>query len=30
MNHAGSNFGGSLFAMTDTSWMKMILHNIGP
>jgi acyl-coenzyme A thioesterase PaaI-like protein len=29
-NHAGTHFGGSLFAMTDPFFGLMVLHNLGP
>lgn len=28
-NYVGTQFGGSLFAMTDPFWMLMVLHNLG-
>jgi len=28
-NYVGTQFGGSLFAMTDPFWMLMVMHNIG-
>ena len=29
-NYVGTQFGGSLFAMTDPFWMIMTLRNVGP
>jgi acyl-coenzyme A thioesterase PaaI-like protein len=29
-NYVGTQFGGSLFAMTDPFWMIMMLRNLGP
>lgn len=29
-NYVGTQFGGSLFAMTDPFWMVMMLRNLGP
>jgi acyl-coenzyme A thioesterase PaaI-like protein len=29
-NYVGTQFGGSLFAMTDPFFMLMLLHNLGP
>ncbi|OIV36166.1 tetrameric acyl-CoA thioesterase [Mangrovactinospora gilvigrisea] len=28
-NHAGTQFGGSLYSMTDPFWGLMVLHNLG-
>jgi acyl-coenzyme A thioesterase PaaI-like protein len=29
-NYVGTQFGGSLFAMTDPFWMVMVMRNLGP
>ena len=29
-NYVGTQFGGSLFAMTDPFWMVMLMRNLGP
>ncbi len=29
-NYVGTQFGGSMFAMTDPIYMVMLLHNLGP
>ncbi len=29
-NYVGTQFGGSLFAMTDPFWMLLMMHNLGP
>jgi acyl-coenzyme A thioesterase PaaI-like protein len=29
-NYVGTQFGGSLFAMTDPFWMLMVMRNLGP
>ena len=29
-NYVGSQFGGSLFAMTDPFWMVLAMHRLGP
>lgn len=29
-NYVGTQFGGSLFAMTDPFWMILLLHQLGP
>ena len=29
-NYVGTQFGGSLFSMTDAFWMIMVLRNLGP
>ena len=29
-NYVGTQFGGSLFAMTDPFWMLLVMRNLGP